>query len=142
MLSLLALLSIALSVCFVLLALLAYLCSAIYVSSNCKLCTTTNKYRRCECAEIAIMQSVKTQNKNCKMHFECNNLQTTRIHTITNITHMQSWEPTVWEATVLGVLLLGPAAHSPSLTATWGLSTGRLQFLFYRILPWGVTHLS
>ena len=55
--------------------------------------------------------------QNCKKY---NELQKLQICKIAKIGNMQSWEPTVWEPTVLGLLLLGLAAHSPSLTATWG----------------------
>ena len=50
----------------------------------------------------------------------CNELQKRQICKIAKIANMQSWEPTVWKPRVLGLLLLGLAAHSPSLTATWG----------------------
>ena len=55
---------------------------------------------------------------NCKNYKKCKKYKYAKLQASWEAT---VWEATVWEATVWeAILLLGLAAHSPSLTATWG----------------------
>ena len=89
---------------------------------NCKRAKLQNvKLQKLQiCKMVKIQHILKIKNENMQTCKKYNGLQKLQICKIAKIANMQSWEPTVWEPTVLGILFLGPAAHSPPLTATGG----------------------